>query len=161
MTASTLQVRAATAADLEALGRLGASLMRAHHAYDQRRFMAPGAQPERGYARFLGSQLDRPDAAIFVAEADREVVGYVYAGIEPVSWEALREESGYVHDLVVDEAHRGKGVATALMEAALAWLRGRGVPRVVLGTAQQNDVAQRLFERLGFRRTMIEMTREL
>jgi ribosomal protein S18 acetylase RimI-like enzyme len=88
-------------------------------------------------------------------------VGYVYAGIEPVSWVALREESGYVHDLIVDEAHRGKGVATALMEAALAWVRDRGVPRVVLGTAQQNDVAQRLFERLGFRRTMIEMTREL
>jgi ribosomal protein S18 acetylase RimI-like enzyme len=32
---------------------------------------------------------------------------------------------------------------------------------VVLSTAQANDVAQRLFERLGFRRTMVEMTREL
>jgi ribosomal protein S18 acetylase RimI-like enzyme len=31
----------------------------------------------------------------------------------------------------------------------------------VLGTAQKNEAAQRLFERLGFRRTMVEMTREL
>jgi ribosomal protein S18 acetylase RimI-like enzyme len=37
----------------------------------------------------------------------------------------------------------------------------RGAPRVVLGTAEQNEPAQRLFERLGFRRTMVEMTREL
>lgn len=161
MTASTLQVRPATTADLEALGRLGASLMRAHYAYDQRRFMAPGGQPERGYARFLGSQLDRPDVGIFVAETGGAVVGYVYAGIEPVSWKELRDESGYVHDIVVDEAHRRKGVATALMEAALAWLTERGLPRVVLGTAQPNDGAQRLFEGLGFRRTMVEMTREL
>jgi ribosomal protein S18 acetylase RimI-like enzyme len=31
----------------------------------------------------------------------------------------------------------------------------------VLGTAQRNAAAQRLFERLGFRRTMIEMTLDL
>jgi len=32
---------------------------------------------------------------------------------------------------------------------------------VVLMTAQSNDSALRLFERMGFRRTMVEMTREL
>jgi hypothetical protein len=31
----------------------------------------------------------------------------------------------------------------------------------MLWTAEKNDSAQRLFARLGFRRTMIEMTREL
>jgi ribosomal protein S18 acetylase RimI-like enzyme len=48
-----------------------------------------------------------------------------------------------------------------LLDAALTWLRERGAPRVVLSTAAQNETAQRLFEKLGFRRTMIEMTREL
>ena len=43
----------------------------------------------------------------------------------------------------------------------LAWMRTRGVPRVVLHTADPNAEAQRLFQRLGFRPTMIEMTREL
>jgi ribosomal protein S18 acetylase RimI-like enzyme len=47
------------------------------------------------------------------------------------------------------------------MEAAIEWLRERGAPRVMLWTAQQNDGAQRLFDRLGFRRTMVEMTREI
>jgi ribosomal protein S18 acetylase RimI-like enzyme len=47
------------------------------------------------------------------------------------------------------------------MEAAIEWLRSRGAPRVVLGTAERNSAAQRLFEKLGFRRTIIEMTREL
>ena len=35
------------------------------------------------------------------------------------------------------------------------------MPRVVLGTAEKNVGAQRLFERSQFRRTMVEMTREL
>lgn len=35
-------VRRATDADLPALGRLGASLVRMHYAFDRERFMAPG-----------------------------------------------------------------------------------------------------------------------
>jgi RimJ/RimL family protein N-acetyltransferase len=36
-----------------------------------------------------------------------------------------------------------------------------GVPRAVLFTADRNRAAQAMFDRAGFRRTMIEMTREL
>jgi RimJ/RimL family protein N-acetyltransferase len=32
---------------------------------------------------------------------------------------------------------------------------------VVLWSADRNEAAQRLFERLGFRTTMVEMTKEL
>jgi RimJ/RimL family protein N-acetyltransferase len=52
-------------------------------------------------------------------------------------------------------------VATILMNAAFDWLKSHGMPRVVLGTASANVAAQRLFAQLGFRPTMIEMTREL
>jgi len=39
-------------------------------------------------------------------------------------------------------------------------LAEKGAQRVVLMTATGNESAQRLFERFGFRRTMIEMTLE-
>ena len=88
-------------------------------------------------------------------------VGYAYVGLEPQSWKELRDACGYVHDIVVDAGGRRHGAGTALMEAAFAWLRQRKAPRVVLWTSPHNENAQRLFDRLGFRRTMIEMTREL
>ena len=154
-------VRRATDADAPALGRLGAMLLRAHYAFDPQRFIAPGSNPERGYEWFLRGQLKEDDAAVFVAEQDRQVIGYVFAALEPISWKELREACGFIHDIVVDDPQRRGGVATALMEAAIEWLRSRGAPRVILGTAERNAVAQRLFEKLGFRRTMIEMTREL
>jgi len=147
--------------DLPALGRLGALLLRTHYQFDPLRFMAPGSHPEEGYAWFLGTQLREEDVVVFVAERESSIVGYVYAALEPQSWKELREACGFIHDIVVDESGRRSGVATLLMEAAIGWLRERGAPRVVLGTAQRNDAAQRLFERLGFRRTMIEMTREI
>jgi len=39
-------------------------------------------------------------------------------------------------------------------------LKALGAPRVVLMTAWQNEPARRFFARLGFRETMLEMTRE-
>jgi ribosomal protein S18 acetylase RimI-like enzyme len=155
-------IRRATERDLSALGRLGAHLLRTHHAFDSARFMAPGADPEGGYAWFLGTQLAEPDVVVFVAERGTgAIVGYVYAGLEPQSWKELREPAGFVHDIVVDEAAQGSGIAGALMSSAIDWLRDRGAPRVLLWTAPQNARAQRIFEKLGFRRTMIEMTLEL
>lgn len=161
MTSQGVIVRRAEGRDLDALGRLGARLLRDHHEFDRQRFMAPRGNTEAGYAWFLGTQLQRDDAVVFVAEREEQVVGYVYAGIEAQSWKELRDEAGFIHDVYVDEAARRCGVATALLEAASAWLAGRGMPRVVLWTAAPNAPARRLFERLGFRHTMTEMTKEL
>jgi len=154
-------IRRATIADLPALGRLGALLLRTHYEFDPQRFIAPGDNVEEGYAWFLGTQLRQKDVAIFVAERGGDVLGYVYAGIEPHSWKELRDEAGFIHDIVVDQRGRRTGLASALVERAVGWLGERGMPRVVLWTADRNDVAQRLFVALGFRRTMIEMTREI
>lgn len=154
-------IRRARRDDLPELGRLGAHLMRIHYRFDPLRFMQPGPNPEEGYAWFLGTQLEEEDVIVLVAERDGEVIGYVYAGVEPLSWRELRDRAGFIHDIVVADRARRGGVATALVDAAVEWLRGRGVPRVILWTAEQNEPAQRLFARLGFRRTMIEMTREL
>ena len=156
-----VRIRRATDADVPALGRLGASLLTLHYSYDPQRFMAPSGHPEEGYAWFLGSQLREDDVVIFVAERKGEVVGYVYAGLEPQSWKELREAAGFIHDVLVDESHRRGGIAAALLDAASGWLKAHGAPRVVLWTAERNHAAQRLFEQTGFRRTMIEMTREL
>jgi ribosomal protein S18 acetylase RimI-like enzyme len=154
-------IRRAAAGDLAAVGRLGAALLRAHYDFDPQRFIQGGPDAEDGYAWFLGTQLDRSDSLVLVAEEDGDVVGYLYAGIEPRNWKELREEAGFVHDILVHEDNRGAGIAQLLMDGALAWFRERGMPRALLWTAARNTPAQRLFERLGFRSTMIEMTREL
>ena len=147
---------------MAAVGRMGAYLLREHHAFDARRFMAPGPDPEGGYAWFLGTQLADPDVLLLVAESDAgDIAGYLYAAVEPQSWKELREEAGFVHDVVVDERFRGRGIAASLIDEAASWFTRRGIPRILLWTAEHNPAAQRLFARLGFRRTMIEMTKEL
>src|SRR5262245_49836903 len=114
-----IAIRRATKADLPALGELGALLLRTHYQFDSLRFLSPGSHPEEVYAWFLGTQLSEDDVVVFVAERQASIVGYVYAGLEPQSWKELREECGFIHDVVVNEGGRRAGVASALMEAAM------------------------------------------
>jgi ribosomal protein S18 acetylase RimI-like enzyme len=160
MSSPAFPVRAAMPADLKAIGRLGALLVRMHHDLDPDRFIAATPQTEHGYGSFLGTQLAEPNVVILVAERDGEVVGYTYAGVEGTDYMALRGPAGVLYDIVVDPAHRGQGVGRLLLDATLEALQAQGAPRVVLSTAVRNETAQRLFARAGFRRTMIEMTRE-
>lgn len=154
-----ITIRRAVQADEAALGRYGGALMRQHHDLDPQRFIRSG-NPETGYGRFLASQLDEPGCVVLVAERAAEVVGYAYASLEPMSWKDLREACGYLHDVFVDPRARGGRIGERLVRAAIEWLEAQGAPRVVLMSAARNEGAQRLFERLGFRRTMVELTRE-
>jgi ribosomal protein S18 acetylase RimI-like enzyme len=153
-------IRPALPKDLPSIGRLGALLVRMHHDFDPQRFLAATPHTEQGYARFLGTQIDEPSAIVLVAERGGEVLGYSYAGMEGLDYMALRGPCGALYDIIVDPAHRGRGVGRLLLDATITALEARGAPRVVLSTAERNEGAQRLFANAGFRRTMIEMTRE-
>jgi ribosomal protein S18 acetylase RimI-like enzyme len=154
-------IRPGVAADEEALGGLGALMVAEHHKFDPKRFIAPRPDVPEAYGRFLVSQLGKPEKLLLVAERDEAAVGYVFGGMEGFDYMALRGPAAVLYDLVVAPAHRRGGVGTALLDAAFADLKKRGAPRVLLFTAYKNCGAQSLFERAGFRSTMIEMTREL
>ena len=153
-------IRPAAPADLPPIGKLGALLVRTHHDFDPERFIPAGPQTEERYASFLGTQLADPNVIVLVAESDGDVLGYTYAGVEGYDYMSLRGPAGVLYDIVVDPAHRRRGVGQMLLDATITALEKSGVPRIVLSTADHNESAQRLFTRAGFRRTMIEMTRE-
>ena len=56
-----------------------------------------------------------------------------------------------VLSLAVDPAWRGHGVARALLEGGLDYLRRRGAPRVKLEVLDDNTPACHLYETFGFR----------
>jgi ribosomal protein S18 acetylase RimI-like enzyme len=154
-------VRPARSGDTPLLGRLGASLVALHHDFDPDRFIAAGPSTAREYAAFLDRELTRAEVIMLVAEGSEGVQGYTYAAVEGTDYMALRGPAGILYDLVVEPRHRRQGVGRRLLEATTAALLERGAPRVVISTAERNAAAQDLFAAAGFRRTMIEMTREL
>ena len=160
-TATRPTVRRATFADLPRIGRLGTLLVEEHYDFDSLRFLATRNRTPADYAAFMSTQLDEPDIIVLVADINGDVIGYSYSAVEGYDYMSLRGPAGVLHDVIVDPDYRGRGVGKLLLEATLEALESSGVPRVVLTTAEQNDAAQRFFARVGFRRTMVEMTREL
>ncbi|WP_309669708.1 GNAT family N-acetyltransferase [Gemmatimonas sp.] len=154
-------IRVATKADLPALGRLATLLVRLHHDFDRARFMAATDQTERGYGSYLGTQLSERGTTMLVATVEGVVVGYAWGSLEGTDYMSLRGPAGVLHDLVIDEAHRRRGIGSLLLEAAIASLETAGARQVVLSTAARNENAQQLFTRHGFRATMLELTRDM
>lgn len=155
-----VKIRPATSGDMEILGSFGAMLVAIHHELDARRFIEAAKSTPARYANFLQSELSRPETVLLVAEDDGALIGYAYAVSEGFDYMSLRGPAGVIHDLFVDPARRREGVGRMLLEAAMAGLKSLGAERFVLSTAYRNETARSLFAAMGFRPTMIEMTRE-
>jgi mycothiol synthase len=90
-----------------------------------------------------------------VAWADDEVAGAVMPSIWPDENELLGIRRGWLNHVSVRRPWRRQGLASALIIAALAGLRSVGMTEAALGTDAENVTgAVRVYERLGFRRTV-------
>ena len=153
-------VRPPTLDEIPAVARLAGMLVAQHEAFDEERFLHLD-DPAAGYARVLPRVLGDPKTVLLAAFVDGELMGYAYGTLDGRDYFALLDACGKLHDIYVDDRARGRGVGEALVRAMQAEMTRRGAPRVVLLTATQNENAQRLFAKLGFRTTMLEMTAEL
>jgi GNAT superfamily N-acetyltransferase len=75
----------------------------------------------------------------WVAELDGAIVGFV----------AADGQQRWLWALFVDPAHEGRGVARALLPAALAWLRDLGAASVGL-TTEPGTRAEKFYRAAGF-----------
>lgn len=103
-------------------------------------------QPDDGYIDGLLS--DRNFLAL-VARSGDEVIGGIAGYVLP-KFEQARSEF-YIYDLAVDERHRRRGVATALIEELKAVCARRGVYVIFVQADHGDDPAVALYTKLGTR----------
>jgi RimJ/RimL family protein N-acetyltransferase len=138
-------VRRASSHDAHALVELAESVGRE----DGRWILGTG--PWRAPAderRYLRSVERHPDAAVFVAEDGRSIVGRLSLARDP------HPASRHVADLglMVAASHRRQGVGTLLLERAVEWARDCGVRKLELHVFPWNEPALGLYEAFGFER---------
>jgi ribosomal protein S18 acetylase RimI-like enzyme len=155
-----IEIERATKPDLPKIAELAGELVRQHYAFDAKRFLLV-ENPEAGYAQWFEKELANAKAIILCAKLDGAIVGYAYARHEPRDWNQLLDAHGALHDIVVHDSARRRGIGKRLLLRALDELRAGGAARVLLLTAIQNESAHELFASVGFRQTMLEMTCEL
>ena len=111
---------------------------------------------DRGGAEFCVDdmiQMLGQGAMVVVAEAGGKVVGlmvWIAYTDEPYMDETARRY-GRIDDIVVAEAHRGKGIGQALLAEAERLTREAGISRLKLTVLDGNDAAVAAYERAGYR----------
>ena len=96
-------------------------------------------------ARHIDDDARRPQAAMFVAEREGQVVGYI------TTWIDAESGIGWIPNMAVDRDHRGHGLGRRLIEHALEHFRGRRIRHVRIETVEQNTAGQHLYPACGFR----------
>jgi RimJ/RimL family protein N-acetyltransferase len=98
--------------------------------------------------RYLRAVRRSTHAAVYVAEADGELVGRLSLARD------THPASFHVADLglMVAAEHRRRGIGTALLAAAVGWARAVGVEKLELHVFPHNEAAIALYERFGFER---------
>ena len=110
----------------------------------------------------IGPRLDALaefGAIALVAELNGEICGVITAHIlpsihapTPVAW---------LTTLVVGVDHQGKGVGRELTAAVEEWARKRGAVRMAVTSGLQRSGAHAFYERLGYARTGLRLTKPL
>lgn len=104
--------------------------------------------------RGLELLLENPLATVLVAKtATQQVIGM--CSVQRVVSTAQGSFAAWVEDVIVAKEFRHHGVATALLEAAVAWAKQHGATRLQLLVDTQNLPAMQFYERLGWRTTQL------
>ena len=143
-----LTVRPATLADADEIGRVQVETWRAAYT---------GLMPDEVVASFDVearqrlwreglSRERRPGSAVFVAEKDDQVVGFVSVG----AWDDAEEGIGELFAIYVDSRSWGAGAGRALIERAEQSLRESGFREARLWVLEGNERAERFYRAAGW-----------
>jgi GNAT superfamily N-acetyltransferase len=115
------------------------------------RFYKAEPDEDRNRAFFRRFLAPSDDGLLLGAWVDGELAGF--ATLYWTFSSTAAAEVALMNDLFVDERHRVSGVGRALIEACRDAARSRGLYHVEWLTAQDNEVAQRLYDRTGAERS--------
>jgi ribosomal protein S18 acetylase RimI-like enzyme len=139
-----MSVRRATLDDLDAVAPL-------FDAYREFYGLASDLAAARSY---LTERLSRGESVVLVATVDGGASSTLagFSQLYPSFCSLELAPILVLYDLFVHPDARGRGVATALLDAARQLGLEAGAARLELSTAHTNTAAQRLYESLGWRR---------
>jgi GNAT superfamily N-acetyltransferase len=99
------------------------------------------------------------DPSVFVAIVEDVLAGFIH--VRSLEDYYRRRRHGHVADLVVADGHEGQGIATALLARAEEWSRAQGYDWMTIGVFEENARAERLYQKLGYRRDVIRLLKPL
>ena len=88
------------------------------------------------------------NVAVFVAEADGKIVGFVSGEIKKTG--SFTEKIGHYNDCYVTKRYRRKGISKKLTKAMLEWFKSKKIRYVELFVRSKNKTGIKTWKSFGF-----------
>jgi ribosomal protein S18 acetylase RimI-like enzyme len=150
-------VRAGTSADLPRLETHWLALYQ--HQTSNGMLLAVPADAFHHWTASLAPILER-FACLFVAEKERELVGFLAGRIRTLPAYFGGSQTGFISEVYVAERDRGHGLGRKLVQQATGWFQQLGLTRIELQVLMNNTPARELYRRLGWTEELVQMVWE-
>jgi RimJ/RimL family protein N-acetyltransferase len=146
-----IQIRKATIADLDVLKALEQGIIKAERPFDE----SLAEDPISYYD--LEALINDPKALVLVATHDKEIVSCGY-GLEKTAKPYLNHANyAYLGYMFTLPQYRGHGLNGKILFALKDWANNRGLLEIRLTVYDENTVALRAYEKVGFKKHIVEM----
>lgn len=90
--------------------------------------------------------ISQENTHLFFLLADKKIAGMLTVGIyySPTGGKA------WIEDVVIDEKYRGQGLSKQLVAHAIRFVKGQGIPLLMLTSNPTRIAANKLYPKLGF-----------
>ena len=144
-------IRIATLKDLTVLLRFEQGVIEAERPFD------PTIKECEITYYDISELITSPYSEVFVAEIENEIVASGYVKIKSDRHYLKHEKQGYLGFMYVSEKHRGKQLNKHIIDALLQWCKLRNIFEVRLDVYDDNIPAINAYQKVGFKKHMINM----
>ena len=144
-----LVVRRAVRADFIAMASLWHEKMLLQQQTDLRYALLPDSQAR--WTAALEPRLNDARWAIFVAESEAGVIGYIMACLRASPPGLVPEQVGVIEDIAVSIHSQHNGLGRGLLEPVRQWFVEQGITRMVATVARFQPVEQAFWRAIGAR----------
>jgi ribosomal protein S18 acetylase RimI-like enzyme len=144
-----INYRVAIKEDIPKLIELWKEFIDFHGARDP--FYYRSKEGPENFGNFLLENIFKDDAIVYVAETEREVVGYTLAMIQDYPPVFEIKQYGLISDLAVTAKYRRSGIGMYLVNIARDWFIQKGMIRTEIGVAVTNEISTSFWTKMGFR----------
>jgi ribosomal protein S18 acetylase RimI-like enzyme len=148
---SQILLRPATLAELPVLRLFEQEIIRAERPFD----ITIRPDPVTYYD--LGGLIESDEAEVVVAEYEDKIIATGYARIKPGKAEYIYGSYAYLGFICVLPEYRGQGIVSMILKYLIAWSHSKNISEIKLEVYAGNEAAIKAYEKMGFKKNIVEM----
>ncbi len=151
-----MKIRKATLKDYEQVKKLRTEFYLLEESTDERVKLN---WVKSGMPIVIGKSLRNKNQIHYVAEKNKQLVGYAASEITKNPGWATYKKQGHLYNLYITPEYQKEGIGTKLLEKSLEWFKEKNIQDLKIMAYVENTRAKKLYNKHGFKDYLLTLKR--